>query len=92
MLIDFRRNSTEIPVLNINNEQVEQVHCYKYIGVMIDENLNFDNNANYDNKKCQSRIYLLQKLRELNVNKSVLQLLYRSFIESHFLLYASMEV
>ena len=82
MLIDFRRKSTEIPVLNINDEQVERVQCYKYLGVMIDENLNFDKNANYVNKKCQSRIYLLQKLRKLNVNKSVLQLFYRSFTES----------
>ena len=33
-------------------------------------------------KKCQSRIYLLQKLRNLNVNSYVLKTFYKSFIES----------
>ena len=45
-------------------------------------NLTLCPNTNAINKKCASRIYLLQKLRNLDVNKDVLQLFYRFFIET----------
>ena len=44
--------------------------------------MNFTANTNVLQKKFNYRIYLLQKLRNLNVNKDILQTFYRSFIES----------
>ena len=81
-MIDFRKDNDVTVPLIISDETVERVENYKYLGTVIDNKLAFDSNTVIINKKCQSRIYLLQKLRNLNVNKSVMQMFYRCFIES----------
>jgi len=82
LVIDFRRKATVIPDLYIEGVKVERVNEYKYLGTVIDHKLNFDANTNVIHKKCQSRLYCLQKLRSLNVNKNVLCSFYRCFLES----------
>ena len=42
----------------------------------------FDGNVHSIHKKCQSRIYCLQKLRNIGINSDVLQMYYRCCIES----------
>jgi hypothetical protein len=82
MLIDFRKNPTPVPDLLIDGVKVERVNAYRYLGTVLDEKLTLTTNTDYINKKCQSRIYCLQKLRNLRVKASVLQDFYRCFIES----------
>ena len=82
MLIDFRKQSSAVPDLLIDGKRVERVPEYKYLGTILDEKLNFTANTNYINKKCQSRIYCLQKLRNLHINTKVLEGFYRCFLES----------
>ena len=82
LLIDFRRNPSPVPSLVIDGVNVERVTEYKYLGTVVDDKLNFNANTTLIQKKCQSRIYCLQKLRKLNVNADILQTFYRSFIES----------
>jgi uncharacterized protein YpmS len=41
MIVDFSKNSSHTP-LYIANEQVEVVNDYKYLGVTIDNNFNFN--------------------------------------------------
>ena len=82
LIIDFRKHSDPLNPVTINGETVERVSEYKYLGTIIDDKRNFESNTASINKKCSSRIYLLQKLRNLDVNKSILQLFYRCFIES----------
>jgi hypothetical protein len=65
MIIDFRKAPTPVPDLFIEGVKVERVTEYKYLGTVIDEKLNFNSNTQSIHKKCQSRIYLLQKLRKL---------------------------
>ena len=71
-----------VPDLYIDGVKVERVSEYKYLGTVIDDKLNFSSNTKCLHKKCQSRIYLLQKLRNLDVNTFILKTFYRSFIES----------
>jgi hypothetical protein len=68
--------------LVIDGKKVERVSEYKYLGTVIDSKLNFDANTNSIHKKCQSRVYCLQKLRSPNVNQQVLGNFYKCFIES----------
>ena len=82
MLIDFRKNPPVVPDLLIDGARVERVTEYKYLGTVLDNKLNFAANTNFINKKCQSRIFCLQKLRSLKVSARVLQDFYRCFIES----------
>ena len=82
MLIDFRKAPTVIPDLFIDGVKVERVTEYKYLGTVLDNKLNFNNNTDFIHKRCQPRILCLQKLRSLNVSAAVLRTFYRSFIES----------
>ena len=81
LIIDFRRNPEVIPDLVINDEKVERVLEYKYLGTVLDHKLTFNSNTRVIQKKCQPRIYFLQKLRSLGVNQSVLGNFYRCFIQ-----------
>ena len=82
MIIDFRRNPAAVSDLFINDVKVERVTEYRYLGTIIDNKLSFNANTEAIHKKCQPRLYCLQKLRSLSVNKSVLNAFYRCFIES----------
>ena len=80
MLIDFRKAPTVIPV--IDGVKVERVTEYKYLGTVLDNKLNLNKNADCIHKRCQPRIFCLQKLRSLNVSAAVLCTFYWSCIES----------
>ena len=82
LVIDFRKKSTVVPSLLLDDVAVERVTTYKYLGTILDNKLNFKAHIDYINSKCQSRIYCLQKLRSLSVNSTILKTFYRSFIES----------
>jgi hypothetical protein len=82
LIIDFRLKPGHIPDLEIEGAKVERVSEYKYLGTILDNKLTFDANTEAIHKRCQSRMYCLQKLRSLNVNNTVLGNFYRCFIES----------
>ena len=82
MVIDFRKKPAHVPDLVIGGVKVERVNEYKYLGTVLDDKLNFTANTDLIHRKCQSRIYCLQKLRSLGVNANILQSFYRCFIES----------
>ena len=82
MLIDFRKAPTVIPDLFIDGVKVERVTEYKYLEIVLDNKLNFNKNADFIHKRCQPRIFCLQKLRSFNVSAAILRIFYRSCIES----------
>ena len=71
LVIAFRQKPASLSDLVMKGKKVERVSQYKYLGTVLESKLNFDQNAVLIQKKCQSRIYLLQKLRNLNVNSCV---------------------
>ena len=76
--IDYRRNRTVISPIVINGEPVEQVHSFKYLGVMLDEKLSFTEHVTAVQKMSQQRLHVLRKLRAFYVDPLRL---YRSIIE-----------
>ena len=82
MLIYFKKNPSTVPDLFIDGVKVERLSEYKYLGTILDDNLSFSINTNLINKKCQSRIFFLQKPRSLQVDVKVVQGFYRCFIVS----------
>ena len=81
MVFESGKN-VSVPELCIDGECVERVNEYKYLGTVIDSQLNFKTNTDYINKKCRQRMHCLYKLRSLGVNTSLLRVFYKSFIES----------
>lgn len=69
--------------LVIANEQVERVHEYKYLGVIIDDKLTGSSNTTkLYKKKCKQRIHFLRILKNIHIDQSILSLFYKSVIES----------
>ena len=68
--------------LMIEDKPVNRVASFKYLGTVIDENLSFTENVDQIFKKAQQRLHLLRKLRSFDVSEHVLQLVYRSLVES----------
>ena len=69
--------------LNINGEKIEIEHKIKYLGVIIDDKLSFDQNVNHVCRKVGLKVNVLNRLRnELNPNQKLT--LYKAIIEPHF--------
>ena len=66
----------------LNDEPVEIVDSFKYLGTHIDSNFSFKQNADFIFKKANQRLYLMRQLRSFGVSTSVLQKVYRSLVES----------
>ena len=83
MIIDFRtKNVTSHDALIIQNESVEQVKEYKYLGTIIDDQLKFEINANKVYKKANMRLFFLRKLANVRVDNKIMDLFYTSIIQS----------
>ena len=82
MMTDFRKVPTVIPDFFIDGVKVQRVTEYKYLGTVLDNKLNFNQNSDFIHKRCQPRIFCLQKLRLLNASTAVLLTFHRSCTES----------
>ena len=82
LIFDFRTNPTNIIPVVINGNVIEQVHTYKYLGVVIDDKLKWVEQASAVSKKINKRMFFLRKLNSFNVDKTILNLFYTSTIQS----------
>ena len=55
---------------------------FKYLGTLIDNKLSFSDNSDLIYKRSQQRLYLLRKLRSFYVSRELLQIVYKSLVES----------
>ena len=82
MIIDFRKDQPDITPLKINSESIERVDNYKYLGTFIDCRLSWNHNTKHLYKKGQQRLFFLRKLNQFHVDKTIMTLFYRTFIQS----------
>ena len=68
--------------LVINGEEVEIVGEYKYLGSIIDCKLGWSPNALALLKKGNQRLYFMKKLNSFSVGPKLLELFYKSTVES----------
>jgi hypothetical protein len=81
MIFDFRKCTQNMhEKLSISGTDVEQVCSFKYLGVNITNNLNWNEHILNIVSKTNQRMYCLRKLRQFNVSPSILQLFYNSTI------------
>ncbi|KAI3356053.1 hypothetical protein L3Q82_017167 [Scortum barcoo] len=63
MVIDFsRKPSSEIAPVNIQGLDIERVRTYKYLGVHLNNKLDWTDNTDSLYKRGQSRLYMLRRL------------------------------
>ena len=82
LIIDFRIKKDPIDPVFIKNKQIDQVDSYKYLGITIDNKLNWDLQATSVFKKVNKRMYFLRKLGSFKVDSTLLSLFYNSVIQS----------
>ena len=82
VIFDFRRNKVPIVPITIKGDVVEIVDSYKYLGITIDNKLDWDLHASNVHSKMSQRLFCLRKLNYFHIDKTLLFLFYSSVIES----------
>ena len=57
---------------------VQSLIFIKYLGTVLDSNLNFSGHVDHVCKKANQRMYLIRKLKTFDVDKQILETIYRS--------------
>lgn len=82
MMIDFRRTSSQFTPVNIQGLDIEVVENYKFLGVHLNNRLDWSDNTHALYKKGQSRLHLLRRLRSFVVCRALLRTFYDSVVAS----------
>lgn len=82
VIFDFRKSPTVVNQVCIDDAGVKIVTSYKYLGTDIRGDLRWSENVARQVKKANKRMYFLRKLKQFDVNKTILRLFYASVIES----------
>ena len=80
LVIDYRKQKPDLDHIMINNSAVQRTNNYKYLGVVIDDNLMWHDHINHLCKKLNPRLFCLRKLYKFGVDKKILQLFYDAVI------------
>ena len=77
--------------LSLNNQILEQVCSYKYLGLILDEHLNYNKHIKEMNKLISHKLYLLSKIRKYLTTKACIDIfktMVLSVIEYYDIIYA----
>uniref|UniRef100_A0A8C6M681 Reverse transcriptase domain-containing protein n=1 Tax=Nothobranchius furzeri TaxID=105023 RepID=A0A8C6M681_NOTFU len=83
LVVDFRRRRpTTVTPVNIQGVGIEIVDSYRYLGVHLNNKLDWSHNTDALYRKGQSRLYLLRWLRSFGVQGALLKSFYDSVVAS----------
>ena len=80
LIIDYRTQKPDFDPILINDSEVQRTNNYKYLGVVIDDNLMWHDHINHLYKKLNPRLFCLRKLCKFGVDKKILELFYEAVI------------
>ena len=86
MIIDHprrRKKGESLPQLSINREMIKQVHKTKYLGVIVDDTLGWEEQYGSVKKKVAGGLVAMKKLKDI-LPQSMLFQVYKALVESHF--------
>ena len=72
----------ELPLLSIDGKSIQREQYTKFLGILIDENINWKVHISHLHNKISKSIGVLYRVRHY-LNKKLLQQLYFSFVHSH---------
>jgi len=67
LVVDFRRSKTPYQLVCIDGGEIESVQICKYLGVVLDNKLEWFANIEAVYRRGQSRLFFLRRLRSFNV-------------------------
>ncbi|KAI3364017.1 hypothetical protein L3Q82_010778 [Scortum barcoo] len=83
VVVDFRRRRHSPPApVSIQGTDIDTVKSYKYLGVHLNDSLDWSDNTNALVKKGNSRLFLLRRLRSFGVQGPLLRTFYDSVVAS----------
>ena len=82
LIFDFRKIQNDKAPIIINNTSVKQVPSYKYLGVIIQNNLKWNEHVTAQVKKADQRMYHVRRLSKLKIDNEILCLFYNSTVSS----------
>ncbi|KAI3374361.1 hypothetical protein L3Q82_005960 [Scortum barcoo] len=82
LVVDFRKQRARLNSVTIRATEVDIVDSYKYLGVHLDNKLDWTINTDEIYKKGQSHLFFLRRLRSFNVCRTMLQMFYHSVVSS----------
>ena len=82
MVIDFRLKGNEHDAIEIAGELVERVSDYKYLGVTVNDKLDWSVHAQNVVSKVNQRMYFVRKLNAFGVDSVLVSLFYRAVVQS----------
>ena len=82
MIIDLRITKNPMRQFEINDEFVETVGSYKYLGFTIENKLPWRAHVYVLCNKLNTRLFFLRKLKSFHVNESILKMFYQALIQS----------
>jgi hypothetical protein len=71
--------NVEYPAIFINNVPIKYVKEFNYLGILLNENLNWCSHVNYISKKVSKAVFMLNKLKHF-LPQSILFTIYSSLI------------
>jgi hypothetical protein len=78
------KSQTQQQPIKLNGEPLEEVSSYKYLGVEINDQMEWDHQWSCIQRKVKSLPYLLKRLKTLGFKEGILATVYRSHGLSHF--------
>ena len=78
----FRLNSPAHEKIFIEEQEVERVQNYKYLGVNINNKLDWHPHVSTVISKINQRYHLVRKLNFFRIDKTLISFIYKSFINS----------
>ena len=81
ILFSFKHNATNLKI-RINNTEIEKKRTTKFLGVQIDDKLNWKDHISHICNKVSKTIAILRKVRSV-FPLNVLKMIYMSLIYSH---------
>ena len=74
--------TNHIPILKIRNEPIVRVNEFPFLGIIINENVNWKSHINYISKKISKTLGVMNRIKKF-VPKTCLKNIYQSLIHSH---------
>ena len=82
MIVDYRRRQEEEHApLHINGSKVEQVSCFRFLGVYINNDLTWSAHTDKVVKVARKRLFFLRRLKKFGMDSVILTNFYRCTIE-----------